>query len=203
MLYRQRSVQNAARSVKVSRAAAQIQQSIAALTLLAGQWKDNPPLPVDEFIKKAEQQLGQFITPEEEEARKVYEQNAAMEPDLDRNLVVGMLAVNAIRVMCGLRPLVYDLKLCEAARGHSGDMQSRNFFAHESPVPGKKTPWDRAKLAGTAASGENIYMGSNVSIEAIKAWFLSPGHHKNMLSEKQRRQGLGREGKYWTQMFGT
>ena len=82
-------------------------------------------------------------------------------------------------------------------------MQSQNFFSHESPVPDKNTPWDRAKLAGTTASGENIYMGSNVSIEAIKAWFLSPGHHKNMLSEGQRRQGLGREAKYWTQMFGT
>ena len=200
--YRQRSIQTGPRNVKVGRAAAQLQQLIAVLKLLDAQWKDNPPLPVQDFIQKAQQQLGQFTTPEEEEARKVYEQNAALEAKLDRNLVVGMQAVNAMRVMCGLRPLFYDLKLCAAAHGHSGDMQAGNFFAHESPVPGKKTPWDRAKLAGTTASGENIYMGSNVSIEAVKAWFLSPGHHKNMLSEGQRRQGLGREGKYWTQMFG-
>ena len=82
-------------------------------------------------------------------------------------------------------------------------MERLNFFAHESPVPGKRTMMDRAQLAGTTASGENIHMGSDAAEGAIKGWFLSPGHHKNMLNEVQRRQGLGRAGKRWTQEFGT
>jgi uncharacterized protein YkwD len=69
-------------------------------------------------------------------------------------------------------------------------------------VPGKTLPWDRAKLEGTTASGENIFRGSAVAAEAIKGWFLSPGHHKNMLGEGHRRQGLGRAGEYWTEEFG-
>ena len=45
-------------------------------------------------------------------------------------------------------------------------------------------------------------MGSTVSAAAIKGWFLSPGHHKNMLGPDHRRQGLGYAGKYWTEEFG-
>jgi uncharacterized protein YkwD len=111
--------------------------------------------------------------------------------------------LNVARTICGLRPLLYDAKLCEAAQGHSQDMATRDFFSHESPLSGKKTFSDRAKLAGTSASGENIYKGSSVSTEALKAWFVSPGHHKNMFSESARRQGLGHDGKLWTQMFGS
>jgi uncharacterized protein YkwD len=107
-----------------------------------------------------------------------------------------------LHLTCGLQPLLYDPLLCAAAQEHCKEMQAKDYFSHESPTEGRKTPWDRARLAGTSASGENIYAGSNASIEAIKAWFLSPGHHKNMLSESARRQGLGHEGKYWTQMFG-
>ena len=81
-------------------------------------------------------------------------------------------------------------------------MQQFNFFAHESPVPGRTTFSDRAKQAGTTASGENIQMGAFKSADAVKDWFLSPGHHKNMLSENHLRQGLGQAGKYWTQEFG-
>jgi len=113
-----------------------------------------------------------------------------------------MQALNAMRLMCGLSALEYDPKLCAAATGHSKDMDSLGFFSHESPVKGKKTFTDRARLAGTTASGENIYMGSGSPADALRAWFLSPGHHKNMLNPNNTRQGLGRQGRYWTQMFG-
>jgi uncharacterized protein YkwD len=102
----------------------------------------------------------------------------------------------------GLGALELDPQLCEAARDHSKDMAEQNFFAHESPVPGKKTPWDRAAKAGTTASGENIFAGSVDAHAANLGWFYSPGHHKNMFSPGQRRIGLGRHGSHWTQMFG-
>ena len=114
----------------------------------------------------------------------------------------GIEECNLLRLYVGLGALELDPKLCEAARDHSKDMAQQGFFAHESPVPGKKTPWDRAAKAGTTASGENIYMGSTNSHSANMGWFYSPGHHKNMFSPGQRRIGLGQHGSHWTQLFG-
>ncbi|YCM42601.1 CAP domain-containing protein [Verrucomicrobiaceae bacterium 227] len=114
----------------------------------------------------------------------------------------GVREVNEWRLLLGLNALVLDPKLCDASRGHSEDMATVGFFAHESPVPGKKSPWDRASKAGTKASGENIYMGSENPAGANKGWFYSPGHHKNMFGAKHSRIGLGQYGRHWTQMFG-
>lgn len=111
-------------------------------------------------------------------------------------------AADSVRMLCGLSPLVIDSKLCVAATSHSADMEAHDFFAHESPLPGKKEPWDRARLAGPTAAAENIFMGSTPGPDAVRAWFLSPGHHKNLLGDGHRRQGLGRSGAYWTQLFG-
>lgn len=114
----------------------------------------------------------------------------------------GIREVNEWRLLLGLNALTIDSKLCDASRGHSEDMAKNNFFAHESPIPGKKTPWDRAANEGTKASGENIYMGSTAPTSANKGWFYSPGHHKNMFKGSHKRIGLGCYGRYWTQMFG-
>jgi len=114
----------------------------------------------------------------------------------------GIHEVNEWRILLGLNALMIDSKLCDASRGHSEDMNKGGFFAHESPVPGKKTPWDRATNEGTKASGENIYMGSQSPASANKGWFYSPGHHKNMFKAGHKRIGLGRYGSHWTQMFG-
>ena len=114
----------------------------------------------------------------------------------------GIREVNEWRLLLGLNALIIDPKLCDASRGHSEDMAKNNFFAHESPIAGKKTPWDRAANEGTKASGENIYMGSTAPSSANKGWFYSPGHHKNMFKASHKRIGLGRYGSHWTQMFG-
>lgn len=114
----------------------------------------------------------------------------------------GIEEANMWRLLVGLNALELDPKLCEAARDHSKDMDEQGFFAHESPVPGKTTPWDRAKKFGTTASGENIYMGSVKPESANKGWFFSPGHHKNLFGAKHQRIGLGRHDNHWTQLFG-
>jgi uncharacterized protein YkwD len=88
-----------------------------------------------------------------------------------------------------------------AARDHSRDMESLHFFAHESPVEGKKMPWDRALRFNTTAQAENIVMGVHDGRDANEAWFHSPGHHKNMLGEHVR-VGVGCSGVYFTEMFG-
>lgn len=120
-------------------------------------------------------------------------------PDDERK---GIREVNEWRLLLGLNALIIDSKLCDASRGHSEDMERHKFFAHESPLAGKKTPWDRAANEGTKASGENIYMGSTLPAAANKGWFYSPGHHKNMFKGSHKQIGLGRYGRHWTQMFG-
>lgn len=114
----------------------------------------------------------------------------------------GIEECNLWRLHVGLNALVLDPKLCAASRDHSKDMAEKSFFAHDSPVPGKATPWNRAANFGTTASGENIYMGSTTAHAANIGWFYSPGHHKNMFNAGQKRIGLGQHGRHWTQMFG-
>jgi len=120
-------------------------------------------------------------------------------PDDERQ---GIREVNEWRLLLGLNALLIDSKLCDASRGHSEDMNKKGFFAHESPIPGKTTPWDRASKAGTRARGENIYVGSPAPAAANKGWFYSPGHHKNMFKTSHKTIGLGRYERHWTQMFG-
>jgi uncharacterized protein YkwD len=80
-------------------------------------------------------------------------------------------------------------------------MCREGFFAHESPVSGRETPWKRAQAAGTTASAENIAAGTDSGGGAVQMWWHSPGHHKNMLGG-QPRTGLGRYERHWTQLFG-
>jgi len=171
------------------------------LAVVLAAWEASGRGPILPLARQVAELQG-HLAPDNGPAARVFAENDVLAKGLPAELVSGMTAVNTIRLACGLAPLVFDPKLCEAAAMHSRDMESQGFFAHESPLPGKETPWDRAKLAGTTSSGENIYMGSSLGSDAIEAWFLSPGHHKNMFGERHTRQGLGRAGKYWTQLFG-
>ncbi len=112
--------------------------------------------------------------------------------------------LNHERLILGLGPFRLEEKLSDAAKGHSKDMASLGFFAHESPVPGKKTPWDRARKAGFQgnASGENIYMGSTDPQAAYHAWFASDGHRFIMMASGPNVLGVGISGKHWTMMTG-
>lgn len=187
---------------RLSGTTGQLQQIVELLRRLQGQAGGGAPAPVGELLSQAEKLLTRASPGDDAEARKVLEESETVALKLNPQIAEGMRAVNRMRVACGLRPLLFDAKLCEAAHGHCADMQARNFFSHDSLVPGKATVADRAKLAGTTAAGENIYRGATSAAAAIKGWFLSPGHHKVMFFEPFRRQGLGRAGTYWTEVFG-
>lgn len=138
--------------------------------------------------------------------QRVLERNAVLAAELvaagfDPEESKGIAELNRIRMRLGLGVLALDDKLCAAARDHSEDMVKLGFFAHESPVPGKRTPGERAARFGTSAGAENIAFGQADGHEAITAWWYSPGHHRNLLSGAAR-VGLGRAGHHWTQMFG-
>jgi uncharacterized protein YkwD len=108
---------------------------------------------------------------------------------------------NLYRILLGKAPLKINPNLCDAARDHCKDMAELKFFAHESPVAGKRTPGDRAKNFKASASGENIFMGDPSPDGAFWAWFKSLGHHQNMVRE-YAEIGVGHHERYWTQMFG-
>jgi hypothetical protein len=157
---------------------------------------------LEKWIPKAERLLKMVSASEPARDVRIVAQNADLAKGLDSQTIVGIQSLNRMRMACGMRPLLIDRKLCEAAHGHSKDMKEWKFFAHISPVPGKKTPYDRAKLAGTTAWGENIAHVSTSSVVTVKCWFLSPGHHKAMLFPHFTHMGLGHDGSYWTLMVG-
>ena len=143
-----------------------------------------------------------LAAPMDPHTREVLALNARLAAQLQPEEARAVLALNLTRNLLGLSALAVDLRLCETARDHSADMQRLNFFAHESPVEGKKTPWDRAKRFGTTASGENIAMGYHDGKAVNMGWFHSPGHHKNMLGKGHTRVGMGQAGSYFTELFG-
>lgn len=164
----------------------------------------NTPSDSREQLREAEQAVAEDAAGLPRDGLRVLEKNRriAVDDDVPEAEARGIEEANLWRLLVGLNALELDPKLCEAARDHSKDMAEKGFFAHESPVPGKHSPWDRAKNFGTTASGENIYAGSGDPSAANKGWFFSPGHHKNLFAAGHARIGLGNHGGHWTQMFG-
>ncbi len=154
-----------------------------------------------DYLAKEEEIAVALALPLSPQTRAVLAFNSQSAGRLDTEEARCVLDLNLTRNLLGLAPVQIDLALTAAARSHSADMERLNFFSHDSPVPGKTTPWDRARLAGTFASGENIAMGTIDGAVANEMWWHSPGHHRNMLGD-HTRVGLGRSGKHWTELFG-
>jgi hypothetical protein len=168
--------------------------------------KAEPPAHPDPWLDalaSEEEWLCVLATPMTERDRAVLRANraealtGAHQPDEAE----GVLIHNRMRIQLGLHAQRVDSKLCAAGRDHSKDMKELGFFDHESPVPGKKSPGDRAANFGTSAGAENIAAGMRAPRDAILAWWHSPGHHKNMLGGAERI-GLGHFDGHWTEMFG-
>ncbi len=60
---------------------------------------------------------------------------------------------------------------------------------------------ERASRFDTTAHAENIHAGVHTADHALKGWFHSPGHFKNLF-RPHARVGLGRDAGMFTQMFG-
>lgn len=72
-----------------------------------------------------------------------------------------MLLTNQARCANGVPPLIGNPALRQAAYLHSQDMARLEFFAHDSPVPGRETLGRRLDQVGMAGRGgsENIING--------------------------------------------
>lgn len=112
--------------------------------------------------------------------------------------------LNRERAWLGLNPFRLEEKLSAAARGHSADMAGGGFFSHTSPIPGKESPAQRARLAGFTGgwSGENIFAGSPSHTAAFSGWFGSDGHRFIMFASGPNVIGVGVHGSHWTMMTG-
>lgn len=92
---------------------------------------------------------------------------------------------------------LYPLKRCDlldnSAETHSGNMATRNFFAH-CDVDTKTLPWDRMTAAGYtpwSAAAENIAAGYTTPAAVMTGWMNSSGHRANILSTTVRELGIG------------
>jgi uncharacterized protein YkwD len=107
--------------------------------------------------------------------------------------------IDQVRELGGLDPLAANPSLHVAALGHSVDMVTNDYFAHETPGSGDLLA--RVTAAGYVLStafgyilGENIAWGaaSNSTPAATVAnWLASPEHRANILDATYRDTGIG------------
>ncbi len=109
---------------------------------------------------------------------------------------------NAYRRMMGHIPLRADLRLMHSSRGHCEEMSKLGYFSHFSPTPGRRSPFDRMRLAGyPRGAGENLAINLSPMAAHI-AWLHSSGHHRNLLFPGHVDIGTGNVGRYFCQNFG-
>lgn len=114
---------------------------------------------------------------------------------------------NTERAKAGCRPLAYNAKLATAARKHSQDMATNDYFSHTSQDGTSFAT--RITNAGYRWSGaaENIAKGQRTPADVMNAWMNSSGHRANILNcgLKDLGVGLAYQGKtpIWTQDFGS
>ncbi|MBI2377738.1 MAG: CAP domain-containing protein [Deltaproteobacteria bacterium] len=106
-------------------------------------------------------------------------------------------------------PLSMQSQLREAARAHSLDMGTNNYFSHTS-LDGRSF-FQRIVDSGWAGScpcGENIAAGYSSPEAVVSGWMSSPGHCANIMSASYGAIGIGAAfksgstyGWYWTQDF--
>lgn len=129
-------------------------------------------------------------------------------------------AVNATRAQartCGttaypaVPALTWSCPLKAAAKGHSTDMATNNFFSHTGS--NGSSVGDRATGAGFSwtAIGENIAAGTPYSAVSavLQGWIDSPGHCANLMRSSFKELGAAKVSNpsstyqvYWTQVFG-
>lgn len=125
------------------------------------------------------------------------------------NVLVDM--ANESRVSLGVKQLVKNEKLEQAAAMKADDMIQKQYFAHYAPDG--TTPWYFISEAGYnfEYAGENLAINFNESKQVNDAWMNSQFHKDNLLNTNFEEIGLAaKEGVYngvntvyVVQMFGT
>ncbi|PVU89850.1 hypothetical protein BB559_004897 [Furculomyces boomerangus] len=114
-----------------------------------------------------------------------------------------------IKVVCGtnkerekmkLPPLKIYSVLNEIAQKHSSYQNSNKKTTHDDPggTLGKRLTGMSVRWSFCA---ENVAGGFDDTQRVVQAWMNSPGHKANILNNRIKAIGVGRDGKYWTQNF--
>lgn len=113
--------------------------------------------------------------------------------------------INDERIAHGLRPLILDPRLSDAAQDHCDDMAGHNFVSHTGSDG--SSYWDRVSHAGydPVLVGEVITAGQAQPAAAVQAWFGSAPHHAIILVPDATHIGVGHTERpgttyvhYWT-----
>lgn len=100
--------------------------------------------------------------------------------------------------------VVWNDKLAQAAKNHSDDMATNNYFSHTSPSG--QTVENRLANVGYnwRTYGENIAQGYASAEDVIAGWLASTGHCQNIMDGDFTEMGVAvnTNGNYWTQVFG-
>ena len=130
--------------------------------------------------------------------------STALDPEKARDII------NQYRSEKGLKPLVLNADLTEAAKAHSRDLAKWDRISHYGSDG--SNPWDRVKRTGYKArlAAENVGTGQVSFDEVMKGWKDSPGHNKNLLLADAKEMGIAlvqdpkTEFKsFWTLVIGT
>lgn len=110
---------------------------------------------------------------------------------------------NAQRTKAGLKPLISDAALDEAAQAWAQQLAKSCTFTHST------SSWRAARVAaaGWSATGENIAAGYATPAAVVTGWMGSPGHKANILDSRYTGVGIGFAkgtcySSYWVQIFG-
>ncbi|MFF5233809.1 CAP domain-containing protein [Dactylosporangium sp. NPDC000521] len=114
---------------------------------------------------------------------------------------------NNYRKANGCGALRIDTRLVAAARNHSTDMVTNNFFSHTGSNGSTFVQREVAAGYTTGASAENIAWGYRTPQDVVTGWINSEGHRANILNCSSVAVGVGLAYKadgtpYWTQDFG-
>lgn len=106
-------------------------------------------------------------------------------------------------------PLAMDPALRCAARKHSLDMATRNYFSHDTPEGVNFSQRADSAEYDAFAIGENIAAGYPSASDVVTGWMGSDGHCRNIMNPQANEIGIGYApadaaefGSYWTQVFG-
>src|SRR5262249_37355978 len=89
---------------------------------------------------------------------------------------------NTFRTANGCGALHVDRRLVAAARAHSTDMVTGNYFDHTGSDGSNFVQREERAGYTTGASAENIAWGYRTPQDVVTAWINSPGHRANLLN---------------------
>jgi uncharacterized protein YkwD len=105
--------------------------------------------------------------------------------------------------MPAVATITWNETLAKTAYLHSKDMNTQNYFSHTGKDGSTFSERMERQGYNWRAAGENIAKGYANEKAVIEGWINSEGHCRNIMSSNFEEMGVGKEGDYWTQVFGT